>query len=148
MMHRKSILRVISKLLIPFILLFALYVQWHGDFGPGGGFQAGVIFGAAFVLYGLIYGVRIARQVLPSWVTRLVLALGVLLYAGVGVVGMLLGGNFLNYTVLGSTQTGGQHIGILLVEFGVGMTVATAIITIFFAFAGQEEEEHGAEGDD
>ena len=45
-MRHNVILRVVSKLLIPVILMFALYVQWHGDFGPGGGFQAGTIFGA------------------------------------------------------------------------------------------------------
>ena len=122
-MRRKIVLRVVSKLLIPFILLFGLYVQWHGDFGPGGGFQAGVIFAAGFVLYGLIFGLGTLREALPSWLTRVVLVLGVLLYAGVGVVTMLMGGNFLGYNVLGATPQGGQHIGIVLIEFGVGMTV-------------------------
>ncbi len=137
MMRRKMVLRVVSKLLIPFILLFALYVQWHGDFGPGGGFQAGVIFAAAFMLYGLIYGLGTLREALPSWVTRLVLSLGVLLYSGVGVVCLLLGGNFLDYDVLAHDQLHGQHYGIVLVEFGVGLTVFAGIITIFCAFAGR-----------
>ncbi len=136
-MKRKVVLRVVSKLLIPFILLFGLYVQWHGDFGPGGGFQAGVIFGAAFILYGIIYGLGTLRAALPAWFTRMVMALGVLLYAGTGVVSMIKGANFLDYDVLASTSTGGQHIGILLVEFGVGMTVFAAIVTIFCAFAGR-----------
>ena len=52
------VLRVVAKLLMPFILLFALYVQFHGDFGPGGGFQAGVIFAAGFILYALIFGLK------------------------------------------------------------------------------------------
>ena len=137
MMRRKMVLRVVSKLLIPFILLFALYVQWHGDFGPGGGFQAGVIFAAAFMLYGLIYGLGTLREALPSWVTRLVLSLGVLLYSGVGVVCLLLGGNFLDYDVLAHDQLHGQHYGIVLVEFGVGLTVFAGTITIFCAFAGR-----------
>ena len=64
-MQQKIIIRVVSKLLIPFILLFGLYVQWHGDFGPGGGFQAGVIFASAYVLYGLIYGLGTLREALP-----------------------------------------------------------------------------------
>ena len=55
------VLRVVAKLLIPVILLFALYVQFHGDFGPGGGFQAGVIFGSGFILYALIFGTEIGR---------------------------------------------------------------------------------------
>ena len=62
-MKHHLVLRVVSKLLIPFILLFALYVQFHGDYGPGGGFQAGVIFGAGFILYALIFGLDNARRV-------------------------------------------------------------------------------------
>lgn len=137
MMHRNYILRVVSKLLIPFILLFALYVQWHGDFGPGGGFQAGVIFASGFILYGLIFGLGTLRKALPAWLTRLVLVLGVLLYAGVGVACMLLGSKFLDYNALAHAPTHGQHIGIILVEFGVGMTVFAGIVTIFCAFAGR-----------
>ena len=137
-MNDHSILRVVSKFMIPFILLFALYVQFHGDFGPGGGFQAGVIFAAAFILYGLIFGIEKARKVLPATTTRLLLAFGVLLYAGTGLFGIFLGGNYLDYNVLASTAVGGQHLGILLVEFGVGTTVAATMITIFFVFSGQE----------
>ena len=137
-MNNHSILRVVSKFMIPFILLFALYVQFHGDFGPGGGFQAGVIFAAAFILYGLIFGIENARKVLPATTTRILLAGGVLLYAGVGVFGLFMGGNHLDYNVLASTAVGGQHIGILLVELGVGITVAATMVTIFFVFAGQD----------
>ncbi|HIF58512.1 MAG TPA: Na(+)/H(+) antiporter subunit B [Rhodospirillales bacterium] len=137
-MNNHSILRVVSKFMIPFILLFALYVQFHGDFGPGGGFQAGVIFAAAFILYGLIYGIENARKVLPATATRLLLAAGVLLYVGTGLFGIFMGGNFLDYNVLAATAVGGQHLGILLVEFGVGTTVAATMVTIFFVFAGQD----------
>ena len=136
-MRRNAVLRVSSKLLIPPIMLFALYVQFHGDFGPGGGFQAGVIFSSAFILYALLFGVAQARRVVPAGLTRVTLALGVLLYAGVGVAGVLLGGNYLNYSVLGATQVAGQHLGILLVEFGVGMTVSAVMVSTFYAFAGQ-----------
>ena len=139
MMHRQSILRVVSKLLIPLILLFALYVQFHGDFGPGGGFQAGVIFASAFILYGLIFGIHAARKVIPAQVSRVLLAVGVLIYAGVGVAGLVMGGNYLNYSVLAQNPLIGQHVGITLIELGVGITVAAAVITIFFTFAGQDE---------
>lgn len=136
-MQRKVILRVVSKFLIPFILLFGLYVQWHGDFGPGGGFQAGVIFAAAFILYALIFGVARTRQAVPAWVTRSGMAVGVLLYTGVGVAALLMGENFLDYNALAHEPTHGQHLGILLVELGVGITVSCAMITIFIAFAGR-----------
>ena len=49
-MINQIILRIAAKLLIPVILLFGLYVQFHGDFGPGGGFQGGVIFGASLIM--------------------------------------------------------------------------------------------------
>ncbi|MDJ0942020.1 MAG: Na(+)/H(+) antiporter subunit B [Kiloniellales bacterium] len=137
-MRRHLVLRVVAKLLIPPILLFALYVQFHGDFGPGGGFQAGVIFGAGFILYALIYGVENAQRVAPPGLVRFLVALGVLIFAGVGVVDLLLGGNYLDYDVMAKDPVAGQHIGILLVELGVGITVAAVMMTIFFAFAGRE----------
>ena len=137
-MNNHSILRVLSKFMIPFIMLFALYVQFHGDFGPGGGFQAGVIFASAFILYGLIFGIENARKVVPAGATRILLASGVLLYIGVGIAGAYLGGNYLDYNVLAAHAPAGQHLGILLVELGVGTTVAVTMITIFFVFAGQD----------
>jgi multicomponent Na+:H+ antiporter subunit B len=136
-MHRHFILRVTTKLLMPFILLFALYVQFHGDFGPGGGFQAGVIFGAGFILYTLIYGVENARRVAPEPVVRVLIAFGLLLYIGVGYAGLFLGGNFLDYFVLADEPAHGQHLGIFLVELGVGTTVAATMVTVFFTFAGR-----------
>ncbi|MHA1598841.1 MAG: Na(+)/H(+) antiporter subunit B [Alphaproteobacteria bacterium] len=136
MLSRTSILRVVSKLLIPPIGLFALYVQFHGDFGPGGGFQAGVIFSTVFILYALIFGVVNARKVAPPWLTRAMLSSGVLLYGGVGVASMLMGGDFLDYSRLSSDPVAGQHLGITLIEFGVGITVAGAMITIFLIFDG------------
>ena len=129
------VLRIIAKLLAPFILLFALYVQFHGDYSPGGGFQAGVIFAAGFILYGLIYGIEKFRQVIsPSWLRSLA-ALGVMLYIGVGLVTLMLGGNFLDYDVLAEHAVHGQHIGILLVELGVGITVASVMMSLFMVFA-------------
>jgi len=133
-MLRHKILRVVGRLLAPPILLFALYVQFHGDYGPGGGFQAGVIFGAAFILYGLICGVARTKEVAPPSVVRALAASGVLLYAGVGVASMLLGGNYLDYDVLASDPVAGQHLGILLIEAGVGTTVASTMIILFYAF--------------
>ena len=141
MLTQTSILRVVSKLLIPPIMLFALYVQFHGDFGPGGGFQAGVIFASAFILYALIFGVDNARKVAPAWLTRLMLAAGLLLFAGVGVITMLLGGDYLDYSMLSTDPHAGQHLGITLIEFGVGTTVAGAMITIFLIFDGRLRAE-------
>lgn len=136
-MKQHTILRIVTKLLLPLILLFALYVQFHGDFGPGGGFQAGVIFAAGVILYTLVFDLDNAKNAIPPWFLRIGISTGVLLYAGVGIVSMLLGGNFLDYGVLASNPVSGQHYGILLIELGVGITVACVMIMIFFAFAGR-----------
>ena len=136
-MTHHDVLRVIGKLLIPLILLFALYVQFHGDFGPGGGFQAGVIFAAAFVLYALIFGAEEAKRIAPPKVVQVGAALGVLIFAGTGVASLFLAGNFLDYNVLQHDPIHGQHLGIILVELGVGITVAAVMISVFFCFAGR-----------
>ena len=138
-MTRHSILRITAKFMIPYILLFALYVQFHGDFGPGGGFQAGVIFASGFILYGLIFGIENARRVLPARVTRVLLAVGVLLFGGTGVISFFFGHNFLDYSVLLKSSVSGQHLGIFLVELGVGITVSATMITIFYIFASQDK---------
>ena len=137
-MRHHRVLRIISKLLIPFIMLFALYVQFHGDFGPGGGFQAGVIFASAFILYGLIFGLENARKVAPPAVVTSLVAAGVLIYAGTGYAGFFGGGNFLDYGALSSYPVAGPHLGILVSEFGVGPSGAASMITIFFLFAGRD----------
>jgi multicomponent Na+:H+ antiporter subunit B len=134
---RHVILRVLSKLLIPLIMLFALYVQFHGDYGPGGGFQAGVIFGAAIILYALMFGLETAKKVFPPRMLEFLVAFGILLYGGVGIDAIFLGGNFLDYGALAHDPVHGQHLGILLVELGVGITVASVMATIFFLFAGR-----------
>jgi len=139
-MHKQHlVVRIVAKMLIPFILLFALYVQFHGDFGPGGGFQAGVIFAAAIILYTMLFGINTARRVINQSFIQLIAATGVLLYASVGVVSMLNGGNFLDYNVLSLNPIAGQHLGILLIELGVGCTVASVMTIIFFNLADRRE---------
>ena len=139
-MKHNHILRIVTKFLIPLIILFALYVQFHGDFGPGGGFQAGVIFSAAIILYTLVFGLDAAEKIIPPHMLRRLASLGVVIYAGVGVVSILLGANYLDYSVMGSTQIKGQHLGILLVELGVGITVAAVMLIIFFTFASRGKQ--------
>jgi multicomponent Na+:H+ antiporter subunit B len=137
MLVRHHVLRALTKLLIPLIMLFGLYVQFHGDYGPGGGFQAGVIFGAGIILYALVFGLSEAKRVFPPRVLEIFVALGLLLFGGVGIASIEMGGNFLDYDVLAHDPHHGQHLGILLVELGVGITVAAVMATVFFLFAGR-----------
>ena len=139
-MRSYLVLRVVAKLLIPFMLLFALYVQFHGDFGPGGGFQAGVIGAAAIVFYALIFGLPAAKQLVPEWIVETMVAAGMLLYAGVGVAGILLGGNYLDYFVLDHDPVHGQHRGIFWVEAGVAITVSGVMLKIFYMFGGRRRD--------
>jgi len=138
---RQVVLRVVGKLLIPYMLMFALYVQFHGDFGPGGGFQAGVITAASVIFYALIYGLPAARRVVPEAVVESMIALGALVYLGVGFAGLALGGNFLDYFVLDRDSVAGQHRGIFWVEVGVLITVAGVMLKIFYMFAGRRRED-------
>jgi len=136
-MRHHGVLRVIAKLLIPFILLFALYVQAHGDFGPGGGFQAGVLLAVGLILYALIFGLKSAKQVAPAHLVTNGVAVGVLIYGGVGLLGPLLGQNYLDYSVLSHDAPHGQHLGVFLVELGVGITVSSTMAAIYYRFAGR-----------
>ncbi|MHC9509973.1 Na(+)/H(+) antiporter subunit B [Kangiella sp. M94] len=134
-MYQHKILRIVGKILIPPIMLFALYVQFHGEYGPGGGFQAGVIFAAAIILHAMLFGVETTRKVVSMPVVKVLAALGVLIYGSTGVVAMLNGGRFLEYNTLAENPVTGQHVGIIIIELGVGITVATAMMLIFLTFA-------------
>jgi multicomponent Na+:H+ antiporter subunit B len=136
-MKSHLILRVIAKMLIPFMLAFALYVQFHGEFGPGGGFQAGVIGAAAVVFHALIFGLPATRRLVPDRVVEAMIGLGVLLYAGIGLAGIVLGGNYLDYFVLAGEPVAGQERGIFWVEAGVAITVSGVMLKIFYMFAGR-----------
>lgn len=133
-MRDQLILRVVSKFLIPVIVLFALYVQFHGELGPGGGFQAGVIAASALIVHMLVFGIEETRRIAPVPVLRALAAFGALLYGGTGVVSLLLGANYLDYDVLGPSPVAGQHIGIIVIELGVGIAVASTMVLLCFLF--------------
>jgi multicomponent Na+:H+ antiporter subunit B len=144
-MEHHLVLRVITKALAPLILLYALYIQFHGDYGPGGGFQAGVIFAAAIILYAIVIGLSKAEQVITPRFLRYMMGAGALIYGATGVAAILLGGNFLDYNTLAHDPLHGQHYGILLVELGVGVTVTAVMISIFFNFFGRSGKSQEAE---
>ena len=128
------IFRVTTKLILPLILLFAFYVHFHGDYGPGGGFQAGVIIAAAFILYALIFGINAAQQVVPQRLLEFLMPLGVLIYASAGLPAMFVGKTFLDYSILAHEAKHGHEWGIFIVETGVLTTVSSTMLAIFYAF--------------
>ena len=133
-MKHHLILRVVAKFAIPFILLYALYVQFHGEYSPGGGFQAGVITAAAVILVSITFGQTAAKKIAPWGVVERMIPLGVLLFAGTGVVGLISGANYLDYSVLSHDPVHGHEYGIIIVEIGVLVTVAGTMIGLFYAF--------------
>jgi len=136
-MRLDVIFRVGAKILLPFMLVFALYVQFHGDFGPGGGFQAGVVSAAMVIFYAIIFGLEATQKIFPPRLAEVMVPAGVGIFAGVGVIGMLLGENYLNYSPLAHDPAHGQEYGILLVEFGVLVTVSGTMVAIFYCFMGR-----------
>ncbi len=134
--------KTVARVIIPFIQLFALYVIVHGDSGPGGGFQGGVILGSSVILYAIIFGAKAGRQWVAQGLTDVFSSIGVLLYAGVGLVALIVGGNFLEYNVLpiGHDAHVASHYGIFFIEVGVGITVAAVMVTIFFETAERDDD--------
>lgn len=128
------VLRVVVRMLVPFILLFGLYIQFHGEYSPGGGFQAGVICASAFIVHALVNGLDKTLEVLSFNIVKNMSVIGVLLYIVVGVVSVIMGGNFLGYSFLLPDPITGQHVGIFLIELGVGITVFAVMMLIFYVF--------------
>ncbi|MFW6093922.1 MAG: DUF4040 domain-containing protein [Pseudomonadota bacterium] len=131
--------QVVSRMLIPFIVLFGLYVQFHGEYGPGGGFQAGALIAAGMILYSLVEGERAALTLIPPRALLTMAVSGALLYGGVGITCMLLGGEFLDYSVLADDPVAGQHLGIIVIELGVLLTVTGVLLAIYHAFAARDQ---------
>lgn len=133
-MNADLIQRIATKLILPFIVLFALYVQFHGEYSPGGGFQAGVITAAAVILVSITFGQTVAKRIAPWGVVERMIPLGVLIFAGTGVVSLFNGANYLDYSVLAHDSVHGHEYGIIIVEIGVLITVAGTMIALFYAF--------------
>lgn len=135
--RNNPIIRETTHTLVPTILLYALYVQFHGEYGPGGGFQAGVIFAIGLILYALTYRVENARRVISMRTAQILASLGLILYISVGLAGLLSGGQFLDYSALTDQPLSGQLLGVILVELGVGITIVGTVMLIFYLLMGE-----------
>lgn len=127
------IITLLARVVSPFIMLFALYVIFHGHYSPGGGFQGGTMLAASVILVRLAAGSDLAqKQFRRAWATPLG-SVGVLIYWGTGFVAMLCGGNFLDYKFLplGGEAAWHRHFGILSIEIGVGLAVMGILTAIY-----------------
>jgi multicomponent Na+:H+ antiporter subunit B len=132
--------------MIPFIQLFALYVIFHGSLGPGGGFQGGAIFASSFILYIVVFNIVRGKKRVPESVNTALSSAGLYIYAGVGLLSIILSlgsAQYLNYGFIPFTShfEGNRAIGIDLVEIGVGITVMAIMISIFFDLSGSGKEK-------
>ncbi len=110
-------------LLIPIIFIFGSYVQFYGDYGPGGGFQAGVILSSIYILITILLGYKSASAFLPTSLLIKLLSIGCFIYITTGIITLILGGKFLDYYVFGSNFNHAYHYGLLSIELGVCITV-------------------------
>ncbi|MFW5791643.1 MAG: Na(+)/H(+) antiporter subunit B [Desulfohalobiaceae bacterium] len=141
------IVRTIARLLTPFIQIYALYVVAHGHHSPGGGFQGGVILGASFLLLALSYDLAFVTKRFSESALSLCSALGLIIYAGIGLACLGLGLNFLDYSamaqVLPFDPVTARSWGILFVEIGVALTVMSTMIIIYNNVASEGRYDEG-----
>jgi multicomponent Na+:H+ antiporter subunit B len=141
--HDSLIVQAISRLLIPLAQLFALYVLFFGQYGPGGGFVAGVIWTTSMILTFLVFGLkspqgRLVEKVLHGD------GIGLIIFVGVGGLCLIGGGEFLNYANLeipGLEVPARRFTGILLTQIGVAVDVAVTGISIVLSLAYHDTEQ-------
>lgn len=140
--HDSLIIQAWTRLLVPVMQLFALYALVFGQYGPGGGFVGGVILATSFILPLLVYGINDPRSALGRLITKGD-GLGLLIFAGVGGLGMIGGGEFLNYSGLdvpGIDDVVQRYLGILLTQAGVAADVAVTAVSIVYSLLPTEAE--------
>ena len=126
-----NIIRIVLPFIIPYIILYAIYIQLNGEVSPGGGFQAGVIFATGIIAYDLVFGQTILKNHFSVNGLTICGILGVCIYAGTGIISLIKGNEFLNYSALVENDIAGQHLGIFLIELGVGLTVSSIMCLIY-----------------
>ena len=143
-----TIIRFVARQLVPFIQLFALYVVAHGHHSPGGGFQGGVILGASFILLAISYDFTMIKGIMSERWNVLLGNIGVLIYAGIGFLCLLLGANFLDYSILSKVLPATDTVmarshGMLGIEIGVAIAVMAILISIYLNIVSRGKYDKG-----
>jgi len=136
---RYSVVGTVIKKIIPFMVMYGLYVIFHGEVSPGGGFQGGVILGASFVLYTVVFSYSEGKQKMPEDILWILNGLGPFLYAFTGLIGIVTGYTFLANKVIkfiphGIEGTLFSSLPLLLIEIGIGLGVGSIITHIFYGY--------------
>jgi len=134
---------LISSIVTPFIMLFGLYVIFHGHYSPGGGFQGGTLLAASIIIIRLALGSDIGQLQFPSRLGTPLGSLGVLIYFGTGLAAVFFGGRFLDYHFLPVAVEPflRRSWGILFVEIGVGLAVMAILVSIYDDLLGEDTDD-------
>lgn len=131
-----TILRTATRLLMPLLLLFAVFLLLRGHNQPGGGFVGGLVVAASFVLYSIAFGVDAGRRaLLVSPATLLGAGLLVALISGLPAV--IAGRPFLT-ALWTEVRLGPNTVAVgtpLLFDVGVFLAVIGVVLTIVFTLA-------------
>jgi multicomponent Na+:H+ antiporter subunit B len=146
--YEDSIIRFVARKIAPFMQLFALYVVAHGHYSPGGGFQGGVILGASFILLAISYDLKMVMGRINEKASLLLANTGILIYAGIGLLCLLLGANFLDYSILhlvlpATDAIAARSHAMLGIEIGVALTVMVIVMVIYNNIASNGTYEKG-----
>lgn len=133
--HHHVLLRIMAKILLPFIFMFGFYVLFHGKVSPGGGFQGGAICATALILYALIFGVEATENIITDKKLKFIACIGALLYCTIGMASIFLGGKFLEYNAFFSNTHLSQFVGVMGIEIGVQLTVFASLSLIYLKLA-------------
>lgn len=131
MLKDHLIVQTILKAILPYIILYGIYIQLNGEISPGGGFQAGVVFATGLIGFELLYGKEKFLKIFPLELLIFASILGVAIYFLTGIISLFFDQNYLDYYALASSAIFAQHLGIFLVEIGVGITVSAVMILIY-----------------
>ena len=136
-MNNNPIIATIFKLVIPYIVIYALYIQIAGENSPGGGFQAGAIFASGLIGLDILKYLTIRSHIMHNLLR--ISVIGVMIYILTGLYSIIFGANFLDYDVLWHTKPYGKQIGIFIVEIAIGLAVASILSLIYISFKVTEE---------
>jgi multicomponent Na+:H+ antiporter subunit B len=133
------IIEIVARGLAPVIQIVGIYVYFHGHYGPGGGFQGGVLFAASILLLRMCVGFENSQYQVSGKYTLPLAAFGACIFAGTGLACLLVGGNFLDYGFLpvpGMVEADIRYYSILFIEVGVTLAVMTALVSIYDVLLG------------
>ncbi len=137
------IVRIICRLVLPFIQIYGIYIIVYGHLSPGGGFAGGAIIGSSMVLFALSFNIGAGSKKIPEKASSFMESGGALFFALAGIVSIIIGGNYLanqeagfGLGSFGTLLSGGL---IPLLSVAIGIKITSTIVTLFYDLIGGEK---------